>query len=826
MQLIIDPEPVEFVTQLLLPFTLDEVYEASDPWATAQKICGFANNQKTSFWRFPHENGFSEAYHLMDEVIASPDLVRLFVREMELSAAFPAGAEEHDLGDGTWVPLRVGELVRAFLLSKIGPEDLRRGEKFMKEEKNLEAPYPDDSEVREAVRLANLGGRGALLSEERRRHREEARRAAEGGVVVRGAPAEEERVPEVGNGEVDVVVGNGAAADEHSVVDEKADPPQAQESKTDGPLPTSTADEIDRIREKVFRRFDHTNRNLWEGEEYLSIRYQFMLDDYFKEQDQQQFVRGVSVCIKRPPPHLARGPTLGLPETTTLTAGHAVFTPAAHDKHVARQSVRMTRDTWLQMASLSKTIAAAFALELFRVLDIDPFSTTVNDLLRFVYETKVTDDQHMRLNKLFAPGCEGLASTTCSPAKSKEKKKPRHTLFLLRDSDTTLFDRKEEAKLNRPKTKQDRDRDKSELENVDPKLWAEEITLEKLVNHSALGMHYVYGFEMDQKRICSYALLMQGQKFGYESLDVIKKPGTKFKYSGGGFLVLQYLLELMFELPLDIIFERFLGHCGMEGMFSFGAPDQAIFGASLKTPNRSAPTKPLPAEPGTHDTDDLRQLPCDEETRQIRARYARGYRDNGELAAPYGRLLFPALAAGGEGTPTGMANFLVALCRAYDDIEMTSLPLTGRRASDGTVVDVEQVARQNLEKLAGREDDDAVSVGGGAGRVVVDEERKMKPEQVAEKRAERGRRQLLEARLKALMGVVPELRISYDTAVRMLYVDGRRDLGAREFMLAVGDFSWRSDDLFRWSWGGPGGGTVSSLRITNDLRLCRVFGIV
>ncbi len=38
-QLVTDPEPVEFVTELLLPFTLGPVRDAADPWAAAQRLC-------------------------------------------------------------------------------------------------------------------------------------------------------------------------------------------------------------------------------------------------------------------------------------------------------------------------------------------------------------------------------------------------------------------------------------------------------------------------------------------------------------------------------------------------------------------------------------------------------------------------------------------------------------------------------------------------------------------------------------------------------------------------------------------------------------------
>ena len=38
-QLVLDPEPVEFVTELLMPFTFDVVRKADDPWSAVNKLC-------------------------------------------------------------------------------------------------------------------------------------------------------------------------------------------------------------------------------------------------------------------------------------------------------------------------------------------------------------------------------------------------------------------------------------------------------------------------------------------------------------------------------------------------------------------------------------------------------------------------------------------------------------------------------------------------------------------------------------------------------------------------------------------------------------------
>ena len=38
-QLVISEDPPEFATELLLPFTLDRIRQAEDPWKAAQKLC-------------------------------------------------------------------------------------------------------------------------------------------------------------------------------------------------------------------------------------------------------------------------------------------------------------------------------------------------------------------------------------------------------------------------------------------------------------------------------------------------------------------------------------------------------------------------------------------------------------------------------------------------------------------------------------------------------------------------------------------------------------------------------------------------------------------
>ena len=50
--------------------------------------------------------------------------------------------------------------------------------------------------------------------------------------------------------------------------------------------------------------------------------------------------------------------------------------------------------------------------------------------------------------------------------------------------------------------------------------------------------------------------------YGYASLRLTKEPGTAFGYSGGGFLVLQHLLESREGKPIAEIFAPFLAKGG------------------------------------------------------------------------------------------------------------------------------------------------------------------------------------------------------------------------------------------------------------------------
>ena len=98
-----------------------------------------------------------------------------------------------------------------------------------------------------------------------------------------------------------------------------------------------------------------------------------------------------------------------------------------------------------------------------------------------------------------------------------------------------------------------------------PTEWADKLTLRQLMDHTGLGMHYVNGVPFDEP-FPPITDLLSGTKekpapYGYMSLEMTKEPGTAFGYSGGGFLLLQHLLECREKKPVAEIMAPFLRGC-------------------------------------------------------------------------------------------------------------------------------------------------------------------------------------------------------------------------------------------------------------------------
>ena len=140
-------------------------------------------------------------------------------------------------------------------------------------------------------------------------------------------------------------------------------------------------------------------------------------------------------------------------------------------------------------------------------------------------------------------------------------------------------------------------------------------------------MHYVYGVPLDKPFPNALDLISgtpeKPAPYGYVPMFVSKKPGSAFGYSGGGFIVLQHLLELREKEPIAAIMGKFLAQAGA------GVALGLSFHHEL---------------PGKH--------------------YANGYTDAGGMV-PGGRLNFPPLAAGALGTAAALADWLRQLAVAY-----------------------------------------------------------------------------------------------------------------------------------------------------------------
>lgn len=150
-----------------------------------------------------------------------------------------------------------------------------------------------------------------------------------------------------------------------------------------------------------------------------------------------------------------------------------------------------------------------------------------------------------------------------------------------------------------------------------------ELTISHLLSHQGLNLHYVNGVPADRKMPEIDAFLQGNPEYGYEPVKVIQTPGTTFQYSGGGFLVLEKLLEVISGEDIRELTADFLASLEMDE-FTF---------AQENLPGRE---------------------------------YVDGFLENGQ-SIPGGRKMFPAFAAGAMSTTHSVAHFLLALEEAYHD---------------------------------------------------------------------------------------------------------------------------------------------------------------
>eukprot|EP00300_Choanocystis_sp_HF-7_P040195 c663_g1_i1.p1 GENE.c663_g1_i1~~c663_g1_i1.p1 ORF type:complete len:423 (+),score=72.01 c663_g1_i1:192-1271(+) len=226
----------------------------------------------------------------------------------------------------------------------------------------------------------------------------------------------------------------------------------------------------------------------------------------------------------------------------------------------------MTPTTYIELASLSKTIATAFALEFFdqRGVSID---ASVNEVL----------------------------ATTSSPFRLKA------------------------------------------APGADPS-WPSQVKIRHLMDHTGLGMHYVHGIPMHHSMpSCLDILEGRAQAYGYAPLVVNKCPGEKFNYSGGGFIVLQHVIEAMCDSgDIEAITRAFLDSVGMN-LFTFD------------------PEGGVNSHVAVGHFDDMTQVPGN-------------------------RLKFPAFAAGAIGAPSSLLSFWRYVTLALRE-PSTTQPISHRTAS-------------------------------------------------------------------------------------------------------------------------------------------------
>jgi malate synthase len=151
------------------------------------------------------------------------------------------------------------------------------------------------------------------------------------------------------------------------------------------------------------------------------------------------------------------------------------------------------------------------------------------------------------------------------------------------------------------------------------RLSSNDVLLKHLMNHQALNMHYVFGIPLKDAMPNVKELLSGNEKYNYSPIEVHAEPGTVFQYSGGGFLVLEHLIESLEKKSIQELTKPFLKNLDLE--------------------NLSFEQKDLPGV---------------------------------EYANPKTRKMFPAFAAGAVGTSTAYAKFLQKLGNAFHQKTATS----------------------------------------------------------------------------------------------------------------------------------------------------------
>ena len=109
--------------------------------------------------------------------------------------------------------------------------------------------------------------------------------------------------------------------------------------------------------------------------------------------------------------------------------------------------------------------------------------------------------------------------------------------------------------------------------DCDP-LWAHEVDIDHMLDHTALDLNYVPGHPLGK---CPSTLdLLRGEN-GNPQILVMRRPGELFKFSGGGFILLQYLIEVIGGDCIEKLMRPFLDGMGLSDFRFSREVDSAIF---------------------------------------------------------------------------------------------------------------------------------------------------------------------------------------------------------------------------------------------------------
>ncbi len=461
LQLMADEEPVEFATELLLPFTLERIRSADDPWAAAQRLDA-------------------------KKFLIPPTVARLNSFFSACGCARFAASMAHD---GV-TDLRCAErLVRSFTLDEVNEAARFHGDI------GQSAHTLDATAAREQARVLAESAPSSAASAD-------ASIASESLVALRVlAGAYQARF-----GFKFLVAAKGRSV--HELL-------EVLRARIDHP----PAEELECAREALWQ--------ITEGR--LRAAPVDSVASQIAAARERHGVKGASIAVMS-----------GLGRTQSLELG-------------TRDALNpVTPKTRFEIASLSKSIAAAFAIEYFSTKRI-ALSTCVNAL---------------------------FASTPSS--------------YRIRSLDT-----------GNPQ-------------------WGDRVTIAHLLSHHALNMHYVNGVSASDVRPPIRELLDGIAQCDDAPVGVISEPGATFHYSGGGFMVLQHLIESLERSPIHILIDGFLRGLGMN---------------ETSFEQRIAPEQ----------------------------EYASGFLDSGEPIAA-ARKFYPPLAAGATSTARDVARFLTALAHAHRDL--------------------------------------------------------------------------------------------------------------------------------------------------------------